>query len=145
MISPEYLARSGSEHGEQCAVFCWAALNRQQFPLLKWMFAIPNGGGRTAAQGAQLKAEGVKKGVSDILLPVRSREYAGLFIEMKRTKGVPSDLKTEQADFLIFVRTQGYYSRVAYGWLDAVAIIAWYLDTSKFAEPEPYTAYQDIP
>lgn len=127
-ITPEYLARSGTEHGEQMAVFCWASLNRERFPVLRWMFAIPNGGGRGMAQGAAFKAEGVKAGVSDICLPVPNREGSnGLFIEMKRADGKQGDVKKEQTDFIVFVRSQGYRAEVAFGWQQAVKIIEEYL------------------
>ena len=41
-ITPEQLAASGSEDGHQSALFCWAALNTEQYPQLKNLFAIPN-------------------------------------------------------------------------------------------------------
>lgn len=135
-ITPEYLAKSGTEHGEQTALFCWAAINREKYPQLRWMFAIPNGGGRSMAQASQLKAEGVKGGVSDVMLPVPSLivgsrkdylKYNGLFIEMKRADGVPSDVKPEQREFMAFARLQGYRAEVAFGWLQAVKIIEEYL------------------
>lgn len=126
-ITPESLAKSGTEHGEQMALFCWAQINRELYPVLKWMFAIPNGGGRSAAQGAMLKAEGVKGGVSDVCLPVQRRGYAGLYIEMKKAKGVPSDVKPEQKEFMGFVKEQGYFADVAFGWTQAVQILEWYL------------------
>lgn len=126
-LTPADLAKSGSEHGEQCAVFFWSVLNRQLYPELKWMFAIPNGGGRSAAQGSMLKAEGVKGGVADICLPVARQELHGLYIEMKKAKGVPSDVTQDQIDFAAFVMLQGYAWRVAYGWEDAVVIISTYL------------------
>jgi hypothetical protein len=139
VITPEYLARSGTEDGEQAALFCWAAQNRMRYPQLKWMFAIPNGGARTPSVAARLKATGVKPGVADICLPVPSRvrvstesvveeKFSGLFIEMKRKDGRPSDVKPEQREFIRFVVAHGYYAEVAFGWLEAVMIIERYLN-----------------
>jgi len=156
VLTPEYLARSGTEHGEQAALFCWAnkamwfgfavaddprsyergALvwsGEPVLPVLKWLFAIPNGGGRSAAQGGMLKAEGVKPGVSDICLPVVQYgenghpRFTGLYIEMKRAKGVTSDVKPEQEEFIKFVREQGYRAEVCFGWRQAADIIKEYL------------------
>lgn len=47
-------------------------------------FAIPNGGGRSKAQGAILKATGVLAGIPDlcVLMPGKA-----IFIEVKTTKG----------------------------------------------------------
>jgi hypothetical protein len=138
MITPETLARSGSEHGEQAALFCWASLAEQQtrFPMLKWMHAIPGGGSRgdtaqsRAIRGGQLKAEGVKAGVADIFLPVSIYGLYGrygLYIEMKRKNGKPGDVSKEQTDFGMFVKSQGYQWHVCFGWLDASKRIEQYL------------------
>lgn len=121
------LTKAGNEHGEQMAVFQWAAFNRHRFPVLRWLYAIPNGGGRTAIQGAMLKAEGVKPGVSDICLPVACGGYHGLYIEMKKANGVPSDVNANQKEFIQFVLEQGYQAGVAFGWEQAVAMLESYL------------------
>lgn len=126
-ITPEYLSRTGTEHGEQAAVFCWAAQNVRRFPVLRWMHALANGGGRTAIQGGLLKAEGVKAGVADINLPVPIGPYAGLYIEMKKADGVPSDVKPEQYEFGAFVTTHYQLWQVCFGWKEAVQQIESYL------------------
>jgi len=127
VLTPEILAKSGTEHGEQLAVMQWAALNMKRFPELRWLFAIPNGGGRSAIQGARLKAEGVKPGVSDLMLPVARKGYHGLFIEMKKAKILPSSVRPEQKEFLEFVLDNGYQGEVAFGWIRASQIIENYL------------------
>lgn len=140
IIAPEYLARSGTEHGEQAAVFCWAAQNRAQYPELVWMYAIPNGGGRSMAQGAALKAEGVKAGVADICLPVvrmHSRgNCPGLYIEMKRSKGIPSDITKEQVAFAVFVIRQGYVWIPCFGWEQAKHSIISYLSGCAYTHSD---------
>ena len=35
MITPEQLAKSGTEHGHQAALFCWIALNIDRYPELE--------------------------------------------------------------------------------------------------------------
>lgn len=69
-ITPEQLAKSGSEHGEQSALFAWAADNVEQYPQLKWLFAVPNGFYGDSGQKGKMKAEGLRKGVPDVVLPV---------------------------------------------------------------------------
>ncbi len=123
------LTKGGSEHGQQMAVFQWAAFNRAKYPVLRWLYAIPNGGGRSASQGAMLKAEGVKSGVSDICLPVARGGYHGLYIEMKKEHGIPSDVSAAQKEFIEFVLEQGYHAEVAFGWEKAVAILEAYLNS----------------
>jgi hypothetical protein len=100
-MNPEQLARSGTEHAEQMALFCWAnkamqygfavademlAYNKDfavgtytPVPELKWLHAIPNAGARgNKIAASQLKAEGVKAGVADVFWPYsKTVGYAG--------------------------------------------------------------------
>lgn len=127
MITPEYLASSGSESGYQKALFCFFALpeNQKRYPDVKYMFAIPNGGQRTPIAGAKLKAEGVKPGVPDILLPLRRKDdwwYSGLFIEMKKpTYKTRKDggISVEQREYIAFLSLQGFKCVVCYTWKEA--------------------------
>ena len=48
---------------------------------------IPNGGGRSKAEGGILKAMGVQAGMPDFLLPIPKQGYGSLYIEMKDHKG----------------------------------------------------------
>jgi hypothetical protein len=146
-ITPEQLAACGTEHGHQCALFCWAALcgNDDVRQQLRMMFAIPNGGQRgdgtkrgAAIAGGKLKAEGVKDGVPDIMLPVAiclpnqgmPCKYHGLFIELKRPKSVGKRKGVErenQSDFARKLEENGYRCVVCYGWEDARDMILKYL------------------
>ena len=69
------------------------------------LFAVPNGGARSAITGAILKAEGVTKGVSDLILLVPNHQYHALCIEMKAPKGrqSPSQIAWQAA-----VERKGY-------------------------------------
>lgn len=61
---------------------------RLQYPKLALnLFAVPNGGARRKIEGAIMKAEGVTRGVSDLILLYPSKGYHGLCIEMKTQKG----------------------------------------------------------
>ena len=131
-MKPEDLAKSGTEHGEQAALFAWAALAVKQWPELRWFHAIPNGGSRgsdartRAIGGAILKAEGVRPGVSDTLLPVKRGPYSGLYIEMKK-RGSKATL--EQLEFGAFVQSQGFGFVVCDDWTKAKDILIQYLTT----------------
>ena len=73
-----------SEHQEQSAVISWWALAHRQYGLPEFaLFAIPNGGARDVITGARLKAEGVRRGVVDLMLAKPNGTFSGLFIEMK--------------------------------------------------------------
>lgn len=127
MIMPDDLAKSGTEHGHQSALFCWASLPEQQklYPELKWMFAIPNGGKRDMVTASNLKAEGVKPGVPDIMLPIAKRGFHGLFIEMK--KPVVGRVSVKQSDFAVALMSNKYHVITCYGWVEARDVIVAYL------------------
>lgn len=137
MITPEQLAKSGSEDGHQAALFCWIALNKEEYPELDWAFAVPNGGKRDKRTANRLKATGVKSGVPDIFLPVRRGHFPGLWVELKRpelkpkregSKGGVSDEQNEYKKHLI---SQGYGVYVAYGYEDARDTMIAYLNYGK--------------
>ena len=59
---------------------------RWQYPnYSKLLFAVPNGGARSAVEASIMSGEGVLAGVADMLLLVPSRKYHGLCMEFKRT------------------------------------------------------------
>ncbi len=126
MITPDQLAASGTEHGHQAALFCWA--QQSGIPELKWLFAVPNGFYGTAAQKGKMKAEGLKVGVPDIWLPVPvnhgERDYYGLIIELKVGSNKASK---EQQEWLDYLNNSGHYAIVCYGWQDARDAILTYL------------------
>ena len=72
---------------EQEHLFQIAALHESQFPDLRLLYAIPNGGSRHPLEAINLKKQGVKPGVPDICLPVPRGGIGALYIELKREKG----------------------------------------------------------
>ena len=131
-ITPEMLARSGLESGEQKALFCQAGLHVGKYPQLRWLHAIPN------ANSHRQVAEGVRAGVSDIMLPwpmaydgEQSPSVCGLYIELKtekRRKEKNGGCSDEQLEFLDYANKVGYKAVVAYGWQEAWEIIIAYLN-----------------
>ena len=85
-----------SEHIEQVRLVSWF---RKTYPDTR-ILAIPNGGIRSASQGASLKAEGVSAGVPDLCVPAW-----GLWIEMKRVKG--GVVSKEQKDWIAYLESVG--------------------------------------
>lgn len=172
-MTPDTLAKAATEHSEQRALFAWANMAARfgfaaawddqcytakgyaqavyngfqhvPVPALERLFAIPNGGYRDKITAGKLKAEGVKRGVPDIMLPVpmfrdwklgrdcQVVDYCGLFVELKRRKtetqraGVTSN---EQDDWTGYLRGAGYAVAVAFGWRDAAKQIEQYLKQS---------------
>lgn len=139
-MTPELIAKAGTEHAHQAALFCWANQNLDKYPMLKWMHAIPNGGLRDKVTASRLKAEGVRKGVSDVFLPYPSQTWIqrnnkpvaadfinyGLYIEMKKPgKGRVSP---EQQEFMDYVTYVGYKAVVCETWEEARDEIIAYLD-----------------
>lgn len=72
---------------QQATVKWWAqyALHRE-IPQITLM-AFPMQGARTARNGARLKAEGMRAGISDMFLALPREDFAGLWIENKTSKG----------------------------------------------------------
>lgn len=122
------------ESGHQEALFSWAQLNERRMPELEFMHHVPNGGKRDKATAIALKRQGVKAGVPDIVLPAPKGQYHGLYIELKA-----GDNKTtqKQREFLSFLRQQGYYTAVCYGWQAAAGLIERYiLHTEELTEEQ---------
>lgn len=113
------------EEHEQIAVFNWAAYVAGQYPDLRWMYHTPNGGQRSKATAARLKAAGVKRGVPDICLPRPKHGYAGLYIEMKVEPNKPTKDQKEWLEYLAIV---GYKTAVCYCADAAIKVILDYLE-----------------
>lgn len=116
-----------SESVEQQNLFRWAAVSAAaRWPKeMRMLYHVPNEGKRSKANGARLKAEGLRAGVPDINLDVARGEFHGLRIEMKRRRG--GRVSPEQAAWLEALREQGYAAVVAYGWEEAADAIEKYL------------------
>ena len=117
------------ESDEQISLFQWSKLAQGKYPELSLLHAIGNGNSkRNVIQGARMKREGVKAGVSDIMLPVARSGWHGLYIELKVKGGRVSD---SQRWWIEGVTKQGYLVAVCYGWLEASALINSYLSAEE--------------
>lgn len=121
-----------SEHDEQVMVIQYCDLMAKRNPDYGLIFAIPNGGQRSVITAALLKAEGVKKGVPDLFLPVPKGIYCGLFLEMKRRKG--GRVSKEQVGWLANLMSRGYKCVVARGFDEAREAIEIYMEGDQWSE-----------
>lgn len=127
MITPDDLCKNGTELGHQMGLMHWVAWQIGGGGVaikLHLLHAIPNGGERSKVSAAKAKAEGVKRGVSDLFLPVACHGKHGLYIEMKNADGRPSK---EQLAFGRAVQAEGYGFVVCYSWREAAQILVQYL------------------
>jgi hypothetical protein len=121
-----------SEHDEQTQLFQILALYEERYPVLRWIFAIPNGGKRHPATAMKLKQEGVRRGIPDICIPYPVDEWAGCYVEMKFGKG---RLTKEQQEFIeAFQNTHKIY--VCYSAIEAAHAIGEYLGIDELKEVE---------
>lgn len=159
-----------SEHSHQRAVFAWAncaamygfacaddplgyALATRAaalgagpplpVPELAYLYAVHNQGHGDAVRGGRAKAEGVKPGVPDMVLPVTReinttpdewlpnfRTIPGLYIELKKPKTdgkKPGRVAGVQLDWSEFLAGQGYRVVLAIGWQEATQAIKDYM------------------
>lgn len=114
-----------TEEQEQVAVFQWVELMMNRYPDLRWLIHIPNGGYRAKSEAVRFKRAGVKKGVSDLFLPVARKGYHGLWIEMKRRKG--GRLSPEQKEWIDGMFQQGYLAVRCDGADEAIGMLERYL------------------
>lgn len=128
--------RKRGEDTEQENVISWANWHLREYPELKWLHHIPNGGKRNAAEAARFKAQGVKAGVSDLFLPAAHGGYFGLYIEMKYGDNKPT---RQQAEFMNDMLFAGYKTKVAYSAEEAIDELRKYLQ-----EPETKVVQQAI-
>ena len=108
MLLKKIVVTMRNKEEERLQVSCvnWFDYQYPQFRQL--LFAVPNGGSRNKIEAANLKKQGVRAGVSDLVFLYPSFRYSFLCIEFKTIKGKQSD---EQKHFetLIDGQTQGLY------------------------------------
>ncbi|RGX53202.1 VRR-NUC domain-containing protein [Anaerotruncus sp. AF02-27] len=114
-----------TESEEQQQLFLWAQWMEGQHPELALLHHIPNEGKRSKATGGRLVAEGLRKGVPDICLPVPNAIYHGLYIELKRINGRASE---DQKRWISALNNQGYRAAICFGWDEAAKVIMSYLN-----------------
>ncbi|UCP00086.1 VRR-NUC domain-containing protein [Metapseudomonas lalkuanensis] len=127
-FAPRRTARRPSidyEGSEQATLFKWLQLAHPKAARLA--YHVPNGGHRVKAVASKLKAQGVKAGVSDIVLPMARGGYFGLYIEFKATPPNDAVVSDSQQAFLMGVELEGYMALVCRGINEAMDVINGYM------------------
>lgn len=118
-----------TEHDMQCSIINECAYRANQDPRYGLLYAIPNGGHRDVRVGVKLKAEGVRKGMLDLCLPVPRHSFHGLYMELKVGKNKPTP---EQRQWQNALTLQGYFVTVVYDDpAEAMRILEWYLEANE--------------
>ncbi|AXO88424.1 VRR-NUC domain-containing protein [Pseudomonas parafulva] len=99
-----------------------------RFPqAFKLIYHVPNGGHRVKAVAGKLKAQGVKAGVPDLVLPMARGGYFGLYIEFKAMPPFDAEVSPNQDAYIQALTGQGYLAIVCRGRIDAMEAIRAYL------------------
>lgn len=113
-----------TEIDEAITLWEWA----QYHPIARnYLLHIPNERKTSYANGRKLKAQGVRKGVSDYFLAYPAHGEHGLWIELKRIDMRISKLTLEQTKWLRRMEHIGFRVCVAYGAQKAIEAIDNYL------------------
>src|SRR5262245_1913538 len=120
------------ERPHQVALIKWVRAVQDAYPVLKLLYAVPNGGDRNLRVARKLKAEGVLSGVSDLCLPAARRGYHGLYLEMKSEEGVATE---EPKQFLRGVSAERYGAVIAQGMDEARETLEWYIGITDYEPP----------
>jgi hypothetical protein len=107
-----------SEDCLQAALCSWLDYQKVTY------FAVPNGGKRTKAEAIALKLTGVKPGVPDLVIPIPSQDYHGMFIELKHLNNTTTP---HQKAWLQTLVDAGYHCVVVKNLESAQALIKAYL------------------
>ena len=105
----------------QKAVIGWASHKKN---IRDHLIHIPNGGFRNPREGASLRRQGVKKGVSDLFLALPSNGFHGFWIELKSKRGRVS---AEQTDWLDRMKAAGYKTAITRSIEDTIQAIEDYM------------------
>lgn len=95
------------------------------------IFHIPNGGSRNAIEAANLKKQGVRAGIPDLMLPVAKQGYHGLFIEMKVGYNKPTE---NQEKWMELLSNNGYLVKTCWGADEAINLITNYMYLEEIKE-----------
>ena len=110
----------------KCAEFAKKALYLASEPQVFHHSA--NGGRRSTREASKFKMMGVLPGVPDTFLPLKSGEFCGLYIELKKAGGSPSQ---EQKDFLNSVAAEGYLAIIVNDIETFKEVFTYYLEQRK--------------
>jgi len=118
------------EGQEQAVLIRWLLAEKMRGTpagsLYEVTYHVPNGGARHAKTGSDLKKQGVKSGVSDLVVMEARGGWHGLYLEFKATPPRHAALQDSQRDWLALAEGRGYCAVLARGYEEAKAVLAWY-------------------
>jgi hypothetical protein len=106
---------------------------RAQQRLVQWLyeegiifFSVPNGANVTPHHRQTLLSEGLSPGMVDLVIPIPSRGYHSLYLELKREDG--GVISPEQKKWIEVLNYHGHRAIVCRGFEKAKQEIEWYLN-----------------
>lgn len=115
----------------QAAFISWRDTFKRDFPILKAIFAVPNGfWTENKAYAASMVRQGLTAGIQDCicLAPSNDGKYHGLLIEFKTEDEMESIQSSEQIFFHEFFARLGYRTEVCRSWWRAAQIVCEHLN-----------------
>lgn len=117
-----------SEWEHQCQFVAWCH-NHPTEPRLKLIYSHLNGMRASIGAAVKEKKAGATKGLPDLFLPVPTKDFSGLYIEMKKTEG--GVVSEDQKMWIGLLCQQGYAVAVCKGKDAAISITEHYLGIAK--------------
>lgn len=87
------------------------------------IYHVPNGGQRSKSTGAAMKRQGVKSGVSDLVIMDARGGWHGLYMEFKASPPHTAALAQSQHDWLAQAEARGYCAVLAVGLEEAKRVL----------------------
>lgn len=129
--TPRRQPRHDYEGSEQKALISWlhgewrrGSAVGQAYPVT---YHPPNGGQRNKRTASELKAQGVKAGVSDLVIAAPRGGHHGLYLEFKATPPRHASMSASQREWLAEMERQGYCAVLARGLEEARAVLREYM------------------
>lgn len=125
-----------TEAAESAALWAWVYALEGRYPDLRLIHHVPNEGKRNPRRA---RAEGIRAGVPDVMVPIPRGAYCGLAVELKAGRGRVSDAQDTMLAALEGVgwRTHVHRSEQPGDWTGAAVVIADYLGLPRECWPDP--------
>lgn len=122
--------RIDHEGVEQMALIRWLYGEQQRGQpvgaFYEVIYHVPNGGQRNKKTAADLKRQGVKSGVSDLVVMEGRGGWLGLYVEFKATPPKHAATAASQREWLEKAHRRGYCAVLARGLEEAKAVLREY-------------------
>ena len=127
---PSTLKRGDLESKHQAFVVKWLRNRRLLFT------APGNGHFSNVRSRSKATAQGMQRGVPDLLIFEPRHNFTGLAIEMKRPKPYASMLSYDQLEYHRRLRLNGWAVYTCYGAQEALDLLMWYFDAPSHLQDD---------